>query len=71
MLHAFRGTTVLGIHLTPQCYILPSTGLPWRGTRCPQPWLESVGAKETSREAGGAARGICLNSKGQSLAQGY
>lgn len=87
MLHALQGSTALGIHLAPQHDILLSMGLPWRGTRCPQPRLESVGDKETwavgglrqvtqadaqpNREASEAARDICLNSRGQSLAQGY
>lgn len=87
MLHALQGSTALDIPPAPQCYILLSVVLPWRGTRCPQPQLKSVGDKETcaaeglrevtqadaqpNREAGGAARDICLNSRGQSLAQGY
>lgn len=87
LLHALQGSTALDIHLAPQRHILLSMGLPWRGTRCLQPRLRSVGDKETwavrrlkqvtqanaqpSREAGGAARDICRNSRGQSLAQGY
>lgn len=87
MLRALQRSTALGIQLAPQHYVLLPMDLPWRGTRCPQPQLESVGDKETwavgglryvtqadaqpSREAGRAARDICLNSRGQSLAHGY
>lgn len=74
VLHALQGSTALGVHRAPLRYILLSVGLPWRGTRCRQPRLESVGDKETwavgglrqltqahvrpNGEAGGAARDI-------------
>lgn len=82
--HALQKSTALGIQLAPQRYILLSMDLPWRVTRCPQSQLEPMGDKGTwtvgglkqvtqanvhpNREASGAAKDMCLNSGGQSLA---
>lgn len=66
----------LGIQLALHCCVLLHMDLPCRGTRCPQLHLESVGDKGTwavggLRRVPRAARDLCLNSRGQSLAQGY
>lgn len=82
MPHALQGSTALGIQLAPQHPALLSRG--WeKDPVSPAParargtWVVgglrqvTQAAAQPNREAAGAARDMCRNSRGQSLAPGY